>query len=78
MGAEKGDTTRRFTIADRIAIGIGCAALVAGILVLSLAHGTVSAVIGACLLGLCCSAFVALVFLLVGESEERDLRKRPP
>jgi hypothetical protein len=75
MSAEKNDTTRRLTSADRTAIGVGCAALLAGILVLSLAHGTVPLVIGMCLLGLGGVAFVALAFLLVGESEDRYYRK---
>lgn len=75
MSAEQNNTTRRLTPADRTAIGVGCAALVAGILVLSLGHGTVPSVIGICLLGLCGVALVALIFLLVGESEERHYRK---
>jgi hypothetical protein len=75
MSAEENKTTRRLTSADRIAIGIGCVALVAGILVLSLAHGTVLWAIGIFLLGLCGIALVALVFLLVGESEDRHYRK---
>jgi hypothetical protein len=77
MTAEGDERTRRVTSADRTAIGIGCAALVAGILVLSLAHGTVASVTGICLLGLCGVAFVALAFLLVGESEDRYYRKGP-
>lgn len=75
MSAEQSKTTRRFTAADRTAIIVGCAALVAGILVLALAHGTVSSVIGIFLLGLCGIAFVALAFLLVGESEDRHYEK---
>jgi hypothetical protein len=75
MSVEEDETTRRLTSADRTAITIGCAALVAGILVLSLAHGTVASVTGIFLLGLCGVAFVALVFLLVGESEDRHYRK---
>jgi hypothetical protein len=78
MSAEQNKTTRRFTSADRTAIGIGCAALVAGILVLSLAHGTVPSEIGIFLLWLCGIAFVALVFLLVGESEDRHYQKGAP
>jgi amino acid transporter len=74
MGVEENKKTRRLTSADRTAIIIGCAALVAGILVLSLAHGTVPAAIGIFLLGLCGIALVALVFLLVGESEDRHYR----
>jgi len=75
LSAEENKTTRRLTSADWTAIGIGCAALVAGILVLALAHGIVPSVIGIFLLGLCGVAFVALVFLLVGESEDRHYRK---
>lgn len=75
MSAEENDTTRRLTSADHTAIGIGCAALVAGVLLLSLGHGIVASAIGIFLLGLCGIAFVALVFLLVGESEDRHYRK---
>lgn len=76
MGAEKkNDTTRRLTSADRAAIGIGVAALLAGVLVLSLANGAVPTVIGSCPIGFCGLALVSLVFLLVGESEDRDNTK---
>jgi hypothetical protein len=75
MSAEEDETTMRLTSADWTAMGVGCAALVAGILVLALAHGTVPSVVGIFLLGLCGIAFVALVFLLVGESEDRHYRK---
>jgi amino acid transporter len=75
MRAEENKTTRRFTSADWVAVAVGCAALVAGILVLSLAHGTVPSIVGIFLLGLCGIAFVALVFLLVGESEDRHYRR---
>jgi hypothetical protein len=75
VSCEENDMDRRFTTADQIAVGFGCGALVAGILVLVLVHGTVPAVIGICLLGLCGIAFVALVFLLAGESEDRHYRK---
>lgn len=45
-------------------------------LVLVLAGGdTIASIIGAGLLGLGGIAFVALAFLLVGESEDRDRRK---
>ena len=72
--AEAREVDGRVTSADQVAIGAGCGALVAGILVLVLLHGTVSMVIGICLLGLSGVAFVALVFLLVGESEDRHYR----
>jgi hypothetical protein len=75
MGAEKKNkTARRLTSADRLAISVGCVALVAGILVLALVHGIVASAIGICLLGICGIAFVALMFLLVGESEDRHYR----
>jgi hypothetical protein len=75
MSAEENETIRRLTSPDRVAIVIGCVALVAGILVLSLARGIVASVVAIFLLGLCGIAFVALVFLLVGESEDRHYRK---
>jgi type IV secretory pathway VirB3-like protein len=75
VSAEENKTTRRLTSADRTALGIGCAALVAGIPVLTLAHGIVLMAIGIFLLGLCAIAFVALAFLLVGESEDHHYRK---
>jgi hypothetical protein len=75
MSAEENETTSRLTPSDRVAIVIGCVALVAGILVLSLAHGILASVVAMFLLGLCGVAFVALVFLLVGESEDRHYRK---
>lgn len=76
MGAEeKNQTARRFTSADKLTVSIGCAALVAGVLVLVLTHGTVASTIGICLLGVCGIAFVTLMFLLVGESEDRHYRK---
>jgi hypothetical protein len=45
---------------------------VAGVLLLALGEGTLATTVGAGLLGLAGIAFVALVFLLVGESEDRD------
>jgi hypothetical protein len=75
MSVEESETTRRLTAADRTAVGIGCVALVAGILVLSLTQDAVLSVIGIFLLGLCGIAFAALVFLLVGESEDRHYRR---
>jgi hypothetical protein len=75
MSAEENKATGRFTSADWTAIAIGCAALVAGILLLLLAHGTVASAIGICLLGVGGVAFVSLAFLLVGESEDRHYGK---
>ncbi len=67
--------TRRFTSADRVAVSAGCVALLAGVVVLVLGHGILSSTIGMYLLGVAGIAFVALVFLLVGESEDRHYRK---
>lgn len=75
MRAQQNERTRRFTSADRLAVFIGCIALLAGILVLVLAHGTIASAIGICLLGASGVAFVSLVFLLVGEGEDRHYRR---
>lgn len=75
MGAKKSEKTRRFTSADWLTLCIGCAALLAGALVLALTHSAIASVIGIGLLGVCGVAFVALIFLLVGESEDRHYRK---
>jgi peptidoglycan/LPS O-acetylase OafA/YrhL len=64
----------RLTKADRITAGLGVVALLAGIVVLLAVDGDTAATAGALLLGLAGVAFVALVFLLVGESEDRDRR----
>jgi hypothetical protein len=65
-------TGRRFTSADRLAIAVGAVCLLAGILLLALDAGFVASIVGAGLLGLAGIAFVALAFLLTGESEDRD------
>jgi divalent metal cation (Fe/Co/Zn/Cd) transporter len=75
MHARQNETARRFTSADWLAACIGCAAVLTGVLVLVLAHGTIAFAIGTFLLGVGGIAFVALVFLLVGESEDRHYRK---
>jgi MFS family permease len=62
---------------DRLAIAVGVASLVAGVLVLALAHGWVAVIVGACLLGLAGIALVSLVFLVIGEGEERDRGEEP-
>ena len=73
--ADEDKLSRRFTSANRLAVCVGCSALVAGIVVLTLAHGILATAIGICLLGAAGVALVALVFLLVGESEDRHYRK---
>ena len=63
---------------NRIAIAIGAVTLVAGIVVLALGGGGTGATIAAAmLLGIAGIAFVSLVFLLVGQSEEDDRQRHP-
>jgi hypothetical protein len=62
---------------NRIAILTAALAAVAGILVLVLASGFAALLAGVILLGLAGIALTALAFLLVGQSEERDRRRRP-
>ncbi len=66
------------TGADLIAGGLGTLALLAGVGVLAATSGAVAESIGIGLLGLSGVAFVSLVFLLVGESEDRDNRRKGP
>jgi hypothetical protein len=63
--------------ANRVTAGVGLVALVLGVILLLAAGGLALWVAGAALLGLAGIAFVALVFLLVGESEERDRLRNP-
>ncbi|HWX97441.1 MAG TPA: hypothetical protein VNZ01_11400 [Solirubrobacteraceae bacterium] len=62
------------TRADLFTVAVGGLALVAGVVLLLAVGGTVASIVGAGLLGLAGIAFVALAFLLVGESEDRDRR----
>jgi dipeptide/tripeptide permease len=63
---------------NRVAIAIGIVTLVAGIVVLAAAGGGTGATVAAAmLLGIAGIAFVSLVFLIVGQSEESDRRRRP-
>jgi uncharacterized membrane protein YkgB len=77
MSPARARREHRLTSADLVAAGIGVLALIAGIVVLALAPGATASIIGACLLGLAGISFVALAFLLVGESEDRDYREQP-
>ena len=61
----------------RILAAFAVIALAAGIVVLALGHGLSADVVAIVLLGLAGIALVALVFLLVGQSEERDRRRHP-
>jgi uncharacterized membrane protein YidH (DUF202 family) len=64
------------TKADLLAAGLGVLALVAGLALVLAGRGTVASTVGAGLLGLAGIAFVALAFLIVGESEDRDRRNK--
>lgn len=76
MGSqEEKETTSLLTSADRLVISLGGAALIGGVLVISLAHDTVGSIVGASLLGLSGITFVALMFLMVGESEDRHYQR---
>lgn len=78
MRVRQHDTIRHFTSADRLAVCIGCVALLAGVLVLVLARDVIASAVGIFLLGTSGVAFVSLAFLLVGESEDRHYRKEAP
>jgi len=64
-------------VENRIAIGVGTLTLIAGVVVLAAASGTGATIAAAMLLGVAGVAFVSLVFLLVGQSEEDDRREHP-
>jgi hypothetical protein len=66
---------RPLTRADLFAATAGALALVAGLVLILAVGETVASIVGAGLVGLAGIAFVALAFLLVGESEDRDRRK---
>jgi hypothetical protein len=61
--------------ADLLVIWGGAACLLGGIALLALAGSFAVTLAGICLLSLAAIAFVSLVFLLVGESEDRDYGK---
>jgi hypothetical protein len=61
----------------RVIVCLGLLAVLAGVVVLLTLTGTTAVVAGSVLLGLAGIAFVALVFLVVGESEDRDRTRHP-
>jgi hypothetical protein len=72
------DGQRRFTRADAVALSLGVVALLAGVALLLATSGQVAQVVGIGLIGLAAVAFVSLVFLVVGESEDRDYQDKAP
>ncbi|MFZ1154718.1 MAG: hypothetical protein WAN93_07435 [Solirubrobacteraceae bacterium] len=75
MSSSEPESERRFTNADWLAVCLGVLALIAGVVLLAVNPGFIASIVGVCLLGAAAVAFVALAFLLVGESEDRDYRK---
>ena len=64
------------TRVDRLTLATGIACLIAGIVVLTAGSGFAAVIVGVVLIGLAGIDFVALAFLLVGESEDRDYARR--
>jgi hypothetical protein len=68
----------QLTIADRVALLLGALSVVAGVVLLFATDDTVWMIVAAGLLGLGGIALVGLLFLLVGESEDRHYRHGSP
>jgi hypothetical protein len=66
------------TRSDVFTASLGVVSLLGGIVVLVAGEGNLASTIGAVLLGLAGILFVALAFLVVGESEDRDRRDGAP
>jgi hypothetical protein len=64
-------------VENRVAIAVGALTLIAGVVVLAVAGGTGATIAAAMLLGIAGIAFVSLIFLIVGQSEESDRRRHP-
>jgi hypothetical protein len=63
---------------NHFAIAAGAVALLAGVVVLAAGGGGTGASIAAAMLfGIAGVAFVSLIFLIVGQSEEADRRRHP-
>ena len=75
MSAQRAGRQWRLTRADKVAVTVGLVALVAGVVLFFAASGPVLENIGIGLIGLAAVAFVSLIFLLVGESEDREYHK---
>ncbi|HEX4466056.1 MAG TPA: hypothetical protein VH025_02625 [Solirubrobacteraceae bacterium] len=74
--SRKGRSRRPLTGIDRLTLATGFACLIAGIAVLAAGSGFATVIVGVVLIGLAGIDFVALAFLLVGESEDREYAKR--
>jgi hypothetical protein len=60
-----------------VIVGAGILIAAGGLALVLVDAGTIATVVGACMLGLAGVIFTALVFLLVGESEDRDRLRHP-
>jgi hypothetical protein len=76
VAPRKARSRRALTGADKLTLAAGVACLIAGIVVLAAASGFAAVIVGVVLVGLAGIDFVALAFLLVGESEDRDYAER--
>jgi hypothetical protein len=63
---------------NAVTVAIGVVTLIAGLVVIAIGGGGTGATIAAAmLLGIAGIAFVSLIFLLVGQSEEDDRERHP-
>jgi hypothetical protein len=62
---------------NAIILGLALLALLGGIALLVAAHGVAGTVAGIVLVGLAGIALVSLLFLLVGQGEDRDRMRNP-
>jgi hypothetical protein len=76
-GAPKAPGRAALPAENRIAVAVGALALIGGVAVLAAASGTAATIAAAMLLGIAGVAFVSLIFLIVGQSEESDRRRHP-
>jgi uncharacterized membrane protein YdjX (TVP38/TMEM64 family) len=66
----------RLTTEDKIAMCVASIALIVGVAVFAFAPGTLAVYLGGGLFGVAAIDLVSLAFLLVGESEDRDIARK--
>ncbi len=74
MSAQSRDSDHR---ANAIIVSIALLALLAGVVLLAAVAGVVALVAGIVLIGLAGITLVSLVFLRIGQSEDRDRSRHP-
>jgi formate hydrogenlyase subunit 3/multisubunit Na+/H+ antiporter MnhD subunit len=62
---------------ERYVLAGGIVCVIAGVVVLALGGGIAATIAGAMLLGVAGIAFVSLLFLIIGHSEEDDRTRHP-